>query len=405
MPGPSLDERVRDIVAHAYDKTPAMRQRMEQAGLTPADIQSADDLAKLPVMTKDDMVKLQASSPPFGGMLAVDQSKLAWVFISPGPLYEGVADVDAAIQATVEVLEQVGFTGDDVVLNALSYNLVPFGLVFDAGVRALGATVLPTGIGNTEIQVKMMLDLGATAYVGTPSFLLTIIQKAESLGVDFHKVARLRKAIVTAEPLTPSLRATLEGYGIHLANLYGTAELGLLGYEQQVGCGFSVPDDKLIQVCDPQTGQPLPGGEMGEVVATNFSRDYPLIRIGTGDLSIMSRESGPCGDGPRLLGWMGRSGEAVKVRGMFVHPNQLKMVMGRFAEVERYQAVIGRSEQRDELVLRVAAQPGADEAGLCNRLMEALPGVLRVRPDQIEIVPSASLVEGAPVILDQRRWD
>src|SRR5574341_321181 len=267
-----------------------------------------------PVMTKDEMVKLQAADPPFGGMLAVDRSRLAWIFISPGPLYEAVADVEPAVEQTAATLRMVGFTAEDVVLNAMTYNLVPFGLLFDAGARALGATVLPTGIGNTGIQIKMLLDLGATAYVGTPSFLMTIIQKAEALGVDF-KQTRLKKAITTAEPLTPSLRASLEGYGIKIANIYGTAELGMLGYEPQAGCGFLLPADKLVQVCDPQTGQPLPDGEMGEVVATNFSRDYPLIRIGTGDLSILSHEPGPCGDTPRLLGWMGRSGEAIKVRG------------------------------------------------------------------------------------------
>jgi phenylacetate-CoA ligase len=250
----------------------------------------------------------------------------------------------------------------------------------------------------------MLLDLGATAFVGTPSFLMTIIQKAESLGVDF-KMTRLKKAITTAEPLTPSLRASLEGYGIKIANIYGTAELGMLGYEPQAGCGFLLPEDKLIQICDPQTGQPLPDGEMGEVVATNFSRDYPLIRIGTGDLSILSGEPTQCGEGPHLLGWMGRSGEAVKVRGMFVHPNQLKMVMSRYAEVSRYQAVITREAQRDHLTLRIATQPGTSTDALCNALTEALPSVVRVKPDHIEIVSGDDIAEGAPAIVDQRTWD
>lgn len=396
----SLDDRVSTIVKHAYNNTAAMKNRLDAAGVSPEEINGVADLAKIPVISKDEIVRLQASDPPFGGMLGVDRTELKWVFFSPGPLYEGVADDVTAISETSAFLKRVGFTADDVVLNAMSYHLVPFGVLFDAGIRALGGTVLPTGIGNTELQVKMMMDLGATAYIGTPSFLITVVKKAEEFGIDFRAHSRLKKAMVTAEPLPPSLRATLNDYGITVTNVYGTAELGALGYEPDGTQGFLMPEDKVVQICDPQSGTPLPNGEMGEIVATNFNTAYPIIRMGTGDLSIIS------GDPPRMLGWMGRSGDAVKVRGMFVHPNQLRHVMGKFGDVARFQAVITRPAERDEFMLRVELTGDvSDTSGLEDALNNAIPEVCRVRPDGITFVPAGTLAEDSSPLVDERTWD
>jgi phenylacetate-CoA ligase len=396
----SMDQRVRDIVKHAYDKSPASKKRLDDAGLTPKDIQSVDDLGKIPVFTKDELVELQASDPPFGGMLTVPISELKWIFFSPGPLYEGVSDDEAAVEQMAGLLGELGFEASDVVLNSMSYHLVPFGVQFDAAVRELGGTVLPTGVGNTDLQVKMLLDHRATAFIGTPSFLMTLIQKAEEFGVDFKTQSNIKKAIVTAEPLPPSLREALEGYGIRLMNLYGTAELGLLGYEAEGGKGFKIPDRAILQICDPASGELLPDGEVGEIVGTNFNTAYPLIRLGTGDLSKIDPSSG------HMMGWMGRSGDAIKVRGMFLHPNQLGQVMGRFSEVARYQAVITRPAQRDEFTLRVElADPSADQDALAAALTEAIPPVCRVKPDSVDFIPPGTIPEDAKQVVDERTWE
>jgi phenylacetate-CoA ligase len=312
-----IDRLVQEIVAHAFEKSPAMTKRMQAANLKPADIQQISDLAKLPVLSKDEVVRMQAEEPPFGGMLTIDQSELKWVFISPGPIYEGISDDVEATRSTADLLAQLGFNASDIVVNAMSYHLVPFGILFDAGLRKLGATVLPTGVGNSDLQVKMLLDHKATGYIGTPSFLLSLLKKIEELGVK----SVLSRALVTAEPLPPSLREALEGYGLNLINVYGTADLGAIGYELKSGEGFQLNPDVLIQICDPESGEPLPDGELGEIVATNFNRAHPLIRFGTGDLSKIDPETG------NLAGWLGRSGEAVKVRGMFLHPLQLGGVL------------------------------------------------------------------------------
>lgn len=395
-----MNKRVRKIVEHAYNNTPAMKQRMADVNLTPKDIQDVTGLSKLPTISKDDMVQLQAKDPPFGSMLAVPLSELKWIFFSPGPLYEGVADPEWAVEQQVYLLKEIGYDANDIMLNALSYHLVPFGHIFDGAMRKLGGTVLPTGVGNTDLQVKMMLDLGTTAYCGTPSFLMALIQKVEELGLDFEKASKMKKALVTAEPLPPSLRETLEGYGLSVANIYGTAELGMLGYEVEAGKGFKVPDSKLVQICDPLSGEPLPDGEIGEIVVTNFNYTYPLIRLGTGDLSKIDPATG------HLMGWMGRSGDAVKVRGMFLHPNQLGQVMAQFAEVGRYQAIITRPQQRDVFTLQLELNnESADKDTLSQSLIEAVPQICRVKPDEVAFVATGSIAEDAKQVVDERSWE
>lgn len=388
-----IDRLVQEIVAHAFEKSPAMTKRMQAANLKPADIQQISDLAKLPVLSKDEVVRMQAEEPPFGGMLTIDQSELKWVFISPGPIYEGISDDVEATRSTADLLAQLGFNASDIVVNAMSYHLVPFGILFDAGLRKLGATVLPTGVGNSDLQVKMLLDHKATGYIGTPSFLLSLLKKIEELGVK----SVLSRALVTAEPLPPSLREALEGYGLNLINVYGTADLGAIGYELKSGEGFQLNPDVLIQICDPESGEPLPDGELGEIVATNFNRAHPLIRFGTGDLSKIDPETG------NLAGWLGRSGEAVKVRGMFLHPLQLGGVLSKFDAITGYQAVIRRPEHRDEFVLRLHLQdPQAASDELIEAVMQAVPSACRVRPDAIEFT---DLEEEAAPILDERTWE
>jgi phenylacetate-CoA ligase len=402
------DERVRHIVAHAYANAPGVKRIFDQAGIAPADVQGVADLDKIPVTSKDRLIELQAADPPFGGFLAVSPLRLKRIYFSPGPLYDPQGREQSLIEAAGEALSVLGWEPGDVVLNSLSYHLVPAGLLLDETLTAMGVTVIPGGVGMSQLQVKMLLDLKVIGYVGTPSFLATLLDEVEKMGPDVKAALALRSALVTAEPLPPSLRQRFEEqYGLRVVNAYGTADLGLLGYECPAKSGFHVPDGVIVQIADPETGASLGPGAVGEVVATTFSETYPLIRFGTGDLSLYTDEPCPCGrSSRRLLALVGRAGEAIKVRGMFVHPNQVRFAIGHFPAVARVQATVTRSENRDELAFQVEltdADVNRDELAIA--LGEALRAACRVKPDRIEFVESGTIPPGTPLILDRRIWD
>jgi phenylacetate-CoA ligase len=298
------------------------------------------------------------------------------------------------------MLREVGFGAGDVILNSLSYHLVPAGYLFDGAFARLGATVIPAGTGPVELQLQMARDLGATGYVGTPSFLLSLLQKGEEKGI----ALRLRRAVTTAEPLPPALRQTLvERYGLEVVNTYATAELGVLAVNAGEGMAMRLLPDPLIQVVNPDTGQPVGPGETGEVVVTNTSRLYPLIRFGTGDLAMnIDPRPGESAQEERAIILVGRRGEAVKVRGMFLHPNQLRFAAGQVPGVSAVQAIITRPDGvRDHFALRVAPAEGADEAALAEGLKAAVQGVCRVRVDEVTF--GEVLAEG-PAVADERNW-
>jgi phenylacetate-CoA ligase len=409
-----VSKRLKHIIQHAYANAPAVKEIMDRAGVSPDDVQGVADLDKIPVTSKDRLVELQAADPPFGGFLAVPPTQLKRIYFSPGPLYDPQGSKEDLTQAAAEALEAAGWGPGDIVLNSLSYHLVPAGLLLDEALTALGITVIPGGVGMSQLQVKMMLDLQVTGYVGTPSFLATLIEEAKKMGadtkrpLDFKEAFALRSALVTAEPLPPSLRQRFEEeYGIKVVNAYGTADLGLLGYECSAGSGFHVPGGLIVQVVDPETGASLGPGAVGEIVATTFNETYPLIRFGTGDLAFYTDEACACGrSSKRLVALVGRAGEAVKVRGMFVHPNQVRFAIGNFPAVARTQAVVTRPEHRDELVFRVElADENVDRDQLATALGEALRAACRVKADRIEFVEPGTIPSGAKVILDQRTWD
>ena len=397
------DERIAAIVAHAYEHAPAFRQLMEEAALQPADVHSFEALARVPITTKDALVQMQQQSPPFGGWLAVPMHELRRVYVSPGPLYDphGRAD-DDVIAAAVQAFQAGGLRAEDVVVNAFMYHMVPAGLWIDEALERLGATVIPLGPGNTELQIKVMRDLGATAYVGTPSFLAVIYDKAAELGLAADALP-LRKAYFTAEPYPPSLRARFEGEcGLQTAQAYGTADLGLVAYEQAATEGMVVADKLVVEIADPQSGERLPFGEVGEVVVTTFNRAYPLIRFGTGDLGVMAPNP------TRIMALVGRSGEAVKVRGMFLHPNQLRFVAGALPQVRAMGAVVSREGGRDILTLEVELEAehadAADEA-LAAQLQQIVREKGRLRADAVTFVAAGTFSADRPLIRDTRTWD
>ncbi len=398
----SLDRALARFVKHAYASAPAVKKIFDDAGIKPSDIKRVADLERVPVMSKDRLVELQKAAPPFGGFASVKAKRLKHIFLSPGPLYEPHGADKTLITTAARVLRVAGFKRGDIVLNTLSYHLVPAGLLLDAGLQAIGATVVPSGVGNTELQVKLLLDLKVTGYTGTPSFLMTIIRKAEEMGLDFKKNFALAHTLFTAEPYPPSLRAQFEGaYGLKTTNVYATAELGFLAYDDESKQALQIAEGIVVQVVDPATGQHVGAGVPGEVVVTTFNETYPLVRLGTGDMALYTDETRT-----RIM-LVGRVGDAVKVRGMFVHPNQLKFVLGRFPMIARAQGIVSRPEGvRDHFKLKIElASDVPDRAKLSQELGEALRGVIRVSVDEIEFAAAGTLAADAKVLVDERQWD
>ncbi len=399
-----MDEQLRQIIAHAFAHAPAVRTRLEEAGLTPADIQTVADLEKIPVLPKDQLAALQHSDPPFGGFLGVPRSAVRRIFMSPGPIYEPDAGHDPVIVAMARrALELTGITAGATVLNTLSYHLVPAGLLVDQVLVEMGCTVVPSGVGNTDLQVRLLRDLAVTAYVGTPSFLVALIRRAEELGHDFRADFQLSAAFVTAEPLFADTRQLLtERYGLRLGNAYATAELGFLALNTSGGMAMALQPQPVIEVVDPHTGRRVGPGEAGEVVVTNFNPAYPLIRLGTGDLAVnVDPQPGGSRQEERAIILVGRSGEAVKVRGMFVHPNQVRFGLGGLARA--FQGVVTRQEERDWFTLRVVpAEDTSPSAALSERIQEQVRAVCRVRVDAVEYVEG--IPAGAAGMVDARQW-
>lgn len=393
---------VRALVAHAWRKAPGFRRRMEAAGLRAADIRTPEDLDRLPVIRKAAMPDLQRADPPFGGYCTVPMADIHWVFVSPGPIYEPCDRRDPSPWRTEVSGFAGGFRPGDVVVNTFLYHLTPAAHLVDRGLARLGCTVVPTGPGNTEVQVKVILDLRATGYVGTPSFLMTLLKHAEERGLRLP----LEVAHVGAEALPESLRRTFEErYGILTRQSFGTADLGIVAYECREAAGMHLMEDVVFEICDPQTGARLPAGEVGEIVCTVNHRTYPMIRFATGDLSLVTEAPCLCGrTSARMLGWRGRADEVTKVRGMFIHPRQADEVAARVPAVKRYQVVVTRQEHQDVLTFHVELAPDGDAAGVQAGLVQAIRDVMKLR-GEVRVVPAGTIAEGAKKIEDQRKWD
>lgn len=398
----SPDRELARFVKHAYASAPAIKQIFDDAGLKPTAIKRVADLERVPVTSKDRLVELQKAAPPFGGFRSTKTKQLKHIFLSPGPLYEPHGAEKALVKTAARVFRRAGFTRGDIVLNTLSYHLVPAGLLLDAGLQAVGATVVPSGVGNTDLQIKLMLDLQITGYAGTPSFLMTLIKKAEELGLNFKEKFGLRRALFTAEPYPPSLREQFEDhYGLETLNVYATAELGFLAYDDESKFSFQIVEEAIVEIVDPATGKRVGVREPGEVVATTFNETYPLIRLGTGDMAVYADKSF------RRLILIGRVGEAVKVRGMFVHPNQLRFALGGFSALARVQGIVTRPDKvRDHFALRIElADQAADRDALRQDIGEVIRGFCRVSVDQIEFVPRGTIAADAKMLVDEREWE
>lgn len=388
-----LADRVAAAVAAGRALVPTLAERLAANGLT-TDESLRDGLATLPILSKDDVLALQQADPPFGGALS-PSAHVRRVFQSPGPIYEPQLD-GADPWRWGPSLQAAGMGAEDLVLNCFGYHLSPAGAMFEEAALALGARVLPGGIGNQDLQARAVADLGVTAYTGLPSYLKAILDRYDELGLPRERW-RLHRALVTAEPLPDSLRALLVERVPTVLMAYGTAETGLIGYETEPGGGLVPAPGVLVQICDLDTGSPITEGE-GQVVVTLLRPDYPMVRFGTGDLSAW--RLGPDGS-PRLVGVLGRSGAAVKVRGMFLHPRQAAAVLAGVADVQQWRFVIDRVDHRDELGCEVVVRPGVDASAVVADVTERVRSGLRF---SCAVSAVESLPDDAAPITDRRDW-
>ncbi len=395
-----LSGRLSETVRLAYANAPRARAQLDSAGVKPVDIRSPNDLLRLPIIRKEALAGIQAENLPFGGLNATNVEKLARVFMSPGNIYDPQGD-SPDFWRFAPALAAAGFRAGDLVQNTFSYHMTPAGFMFDGALRHIGCVVVPAGVGQTELQVRMAADLGVTGYTGTPSFLHTLLTKARELNTPL----KIEVAFVTGEMLAPSLRSELENdFGVRVLQGYGTADLGLIAYECPEKNGLHLHPECIVELIDIETGQPAEPGQPGEIVATLFDQVYPLIRFATGDISSW-KEPGACACGrtaPQLTGLLGRVGDAVKVKGMFIRGTQIDGVMKTFAEVARYQAIVTRDQHQDQLRYVVELVDGGVGEGLAERLAEALKDQVKVR-GEIEIAPSGTIAN-AKKIDDRRVW-
>jgi phenylacetate-CoA ligase len=357
-----------------------------------AAIASLDELAGLTVLRKSDLVARQAEAPPFGGLPV---RNLAHVFQSPGPIYEP-GGVSHDWWRVGRFLHAAGIGAGDIVQNCFGYHLTPAGMIFENGARAVGAAVLPAGVGQTELQVRAAKDAGTTAYAGTPDYLKVILDAADAAGVTL----KITRAAVGGGALFPSLRAEYADRGILCLQCYATADLGNIAYESQAMEGMIVDEGVIVEIVRPGTGDPVPEGEVGEVVVTTLNPDYPLIRFATGDLSAILPGQSPCGrTNMRIKGWMGRADQTTKIKGMFVRPEQVAEFVARHDEVAKARIIATRDGEKDVMTVQVEA-PGAD----AEVLAESVAAVLKLR-GRVEIVDHGTLPNDGKVIDDQRNYE
>ena len=377
------------------------------AGVVPQEVDSRDALVQLPITRKGDLIPLQSEEPPFGGFAAVAPDALARIFVSPGPIYEPQG-TRADFWRMARALHAAGFRAGDVAHNCFAYHLTPGGWIMDDGLRRLGCAVVPAGVGNSEQQVAAIAHLKPRGYTGTPDFLKVLLDKADELGLDCGSIT---KALVSGGALFPSLRQDYAERGIAVLQCYATADLGLIAYESAAREGMILDEEIIVEIVRPGTGDPLPDGEVGEVVATSLNPDYPLIRFATGDLSAVLPGQSPCGrSNTRLKGWLGRADQTTKVKGMFIHPGQVAEVVKRHPEIAKARLEVTRAGESDAMRLLCEAEsgaPGSDpgsDGGLAEAIGESLQAVCKLK-GTVELVPPGSLPNDGKVIDDQRKYD
>lgn len=393
------DERIADI-AEQLPKQIARAAVLSgyNGGLQKVDasaIKALSDLASLPVLRKSDLTKAQTAGNVLGGFNARKISEFAHIFQSPGPIYEP-GGIEEDWWRMGRVLHALGIGKGDIVQNCFGYHLTPAGLIFESGARAVGAAVVPAGVGQTELQVRAAADIGCTAYAGTPDYLKVILDKADQMGERLS----ITKAAVGGGALFPSLRAEYADRGITCLQSYATADLGNIAYESPAMEGMIVDEGVLVEIVTPGTGNPVPEGEVGEVVVTTLNPDYPLIRFATGDLSAVLPGQSPCGrTNMRIKGWMGRADQTTKIKGMFVRPEQVAALVEAHPEVARARVIARREGEMDAMTVQIETE--ATEAA---HYETTVASTLKLK-GQIELIRPGGLPRDGLVIEDQRSYE
>jgi len=399
-------ERERGLMAalpgqleHAKKKAPALAKIL--AGVDPRDITSRKALAQLPITRKSELKDFQHAAPPFGGLAATAPGRLARLFMSPGPIFDPEGR-SADWWRMARPMYAAGIRAGDVVQNCFSYHFTPAASMMEGGALALGCAVIPAGTGQTEMQVQSMAELKPSAYVGTPSFLKIILEKAAEIGAD---VSSVRRAVVGAEALPPSLRKWLHEHGVPtVQQIYASADLGNIAYESEALEGMIIDEELIVEILRPGTGDPVAGGEVGEVVVTPLNTDYPLVRFATGDLSAVLPGISPCGrTNMRIRGWMGRADQTTKVKGMFVHPFQVAEVVKRYKEILKARLVVDNPGGQDRMTLHceVAEAPPTQ---VVQAIAESLRDVTKLR-GEVAFRKRGELPNDGKVIEDAKKYD
>jgi len=400
------NEEVKRLIQFAYENTPAMKERLDQAGVKPSQIRTTKDLEHIPFITRDEIIELQKANPPFGGLLAVPVESLYKLLFSPGPIYVPIGSPEYA-RPTLNMLYAGGLQEGNLVICSLPSLFAAGSVAIDA--MALGKMVaIPAGAGNTELQVNMIRDLGIKGYFGSPSFLLNLVHKADELGYNFRREFKLRNAVVIAEPLLPEVRKTLEeDYGIRVTDSIGVGIGPALGVECTQKAGFHMLEETFVEIVNLETGKQLGPGEIGVIVVTSFSNDaFPVVRYMTGDLSMFTEEPCTCGQTSiRLMGVMGRVGDSVKIRALYLTPGQLKIIASRFPAIAKYQVLVSREGHRDELTFNIElADDTIDRGEFSRELKNSFQDACRLRIDKLNFVPKGAIPEDHKTIVDERSW-
>jgi phenylacetate-CoA ligase len=396
-----LFARLPGLVAHAMT-APGWAAHLK--GVDPKAVTSRAALARLPLLRKSALLALQKETPPFGGLNTTPADKARRLMMSPGPIFEPEGHV-ADYAGVARAMFAAGIRKGDIVHNSFAYHLTPGGWMFDSAAEALGCAIVPGGVGNTEQQVEAIAHYRPSAYTGTPDFLKILLDTAAKAGRD---ASSIRRALVSAAALPPSLRAELKERGVDVAQCYAVAETGVIAYEtpsndggarERAPLGMVVGENIIVEIVRPGTGDPVADGEVGEVVVTTFSNDYPMVRVATGDMSAVMPGASPCGrTNIRIKGWMGRADQTAKVKGMFVRPEQVAEVGRRFPQLRRLRLVITRDNEQDAMTLHAECAAGAvGEAALA----EALQAVTKLR-GAVRLVAPGALPNDGKVIADER---
>ena len=396
-----------EILSLAYRGSEAIRESFDLLGLKAEEIQSFQDLERIPITKKSALIAIQKERPPFGGRLTLPLNQLKRIYVSPGPIFDPLGP-GRADPRCCKCVFAAGIRPGDLVQNTFLYHFTPFGLYFDDALVEMGCTVIPAGVGNTELQAQVMQALKVNGYIGTPSFLKAILDKVVESGFNPQKDLDLKVAVVGAEMLAESLRTELESrVGLKVRQAYGTADVGLIGHECPEQKGYHLFDmEMLFEVVDPSTGRQLPAGEIGELVVTSFNPVYPLIRFGTGDLTAIDDSPCPCGrTSPRLKGLYGRVDQVTKVRAMFIHPSQVDEIMERNQGISRCRVVVTQQNHQDQMNFQIELKDDSIEPGpLLEKMREDIREIMRLR-GEVVVVPRGTIPTDAKRIEDRRNWD